>query len=101
VVLKALAFGKRGENKDSYDLYYMIRNYGTGIEDVYECLKSLINDQETQQALQILQRDFSALDKVGPRRVAEFLYGGANDELQADVVGFVRELLSKCGIISN
>jgi len=29
----------------------------------------------------------------GPRRVAEFLMAGPNDEIQADVVGFVRELL--------
>jgi hypothetical protein len=34
VVLKALAFGTRGENKDAYDLYYMIRNYGNGIEEL-------------------------------------------------------------------
>jgi hypothetical protein len=27
VVLKALAFRNRGENKDAYDLYYHIRNY--------------------------------------------------------------------------
>ena len=30
VVLKALAFEIRGENKDAYDLYYLVRNYGGG-----------------------------------------------------------------------
>jgi hypothetical protein len=98
LVLKALAFNKRGENKDAYDLYYVIRNYGSGIEDVYKCLKPLLDEQETRQALQILQRDVSDPDGVGPRRVAEFLYVGLNEELQADVVGFVRELLIRCGI---
>ncbi len=34
VVLKSLAFRSRGENKDAHDLYYLVRNYGTGIEDV-------------------------------------------------------------------
>ena len=97
MVLKALAFGTRGENKDAYDLYYVIRNYGTGIDNIFDHLKPLLNEQETQQALQILQRDFSDPNSVGPRRVAEFLYAGPNEELQADVVGFVRELLIKCG----
>lgn len=98
VVLKTLAFAIRGENKDAYDLYYMIRNYGRGVDDVYKCLESLLNEQETQQALEILRRDFSDPDQVGPRRVAEFLHAGPNEELQADVVGFVRRLLTRCGI---
>ena len=98
VVLKALAFGQRGENKDAYDLYFLIRNYGRGVDDVYECLEPLLNKPETQQALEILQRDFSEPDQTGPSRVAQFLYAGPNEELQADVAGFVRELLSKCGI---
>ena len=38
VVLKALAFRKRGENKDAYDLYYHIRNYGSGVEDIAKAL---------------------------------------------------------------
>ena len=98
VVLKALAFDQRGENKDAYDLYFVIRNYGHGVDDVYECLEPLLNEPETRQALKILQRDFSDPDQTGPRRIAQFLYAGRDEDLQADVVGFVRELLSKCGI---
>jgi predicted nucleotidyltransferase len=33
VVLKALAFRTRGENKDAYDLYYVIRNYDCQVVD--------------------------------------------------------------------
>jgi hypothetical protein len=96
VVLKALAFGSRGENKDAYDLFYVIRNYGYGIADIHECIEPILPETETQKALQILLRDFCDPDGVGPRRVAEFFYGQINDELQADVAGFVRELLGKC-----
>ena len=98
VVLKALAFGKRGENKDAYDLYFVIRNYGSGVDDVYDCLKPLLNEAETVESLEILKRDFSSPDQIGPRRVALFLYEGPNEELQADVVGFFRDLLVKCGM---
>ncbi len=97
VVLKAFAFDGRGENKDAYDLYYVIRNYGTGVDDVVAKLQPLLADAETQKALGILRRDFLDPEGVGPRRVAEFLVGGADDEIQADVVGFVTRLLDKCG----
>ena len=92
-MLKALAFLGRGENKDAYDLYYLIRHCGGGVEDVAACLRPLIGDDEAQKALQILRDDFLDHHGVGPRRVAEFLHGGPDDEIQADVVGFVAALL--------
>lgn len=93
VVLKALAFLGRGENKDAYDLYYLVRNFGAGIEDVAACLQPLLGEEEAKKALQVLRDDFLDHDGVGPRRVAEFLHSGPDDETQADVVGFVAALL--------
>ena len=49
VVLKALAFHQRGENKDAYDLYFVIRNYGSGIDEVCECLLPLLKETETKK----------------------------------------------------
>jgi hypothetical protein len=96
VVLKALAFRGRGENKDAYDLYYVVRNFGTGVGDVADRLRPLIGEDDTQRALQVLRDDFLNHAAVGPRRVAEFLHGGPDEEIQADVVGFVRALLDRC-----
>ena len=93
VVLKALAFLGRGENKDAYDLYYLVRNYGSGVEDVAVCLRPLLGDEEAQSAVQVLRDDFLDHEGIGPRRVAEFLKGASDDEIQADVVGFVAALL--------
>ncbi|MEI8189573.1 MAG: hypothetical protein WCI75_07640 [candidate division NC10 bacterium] len=96
VVLKALAFDRRGENKDAYDLYYIIRNYGKSIEDVAARLHPLLTDGHARRALAILQRDFLDIDGVGPRRVADFLMRGPDDTIQADAVGFVGRLLERC-----
>ncbi len=96
VVLKTLAFDQRGENKDAYDIYFLIRNYGRGVEDICRCIGLLLKEAETQKALKILTRDFSKPDLVGPIRAAQFLYGGPDADLQADAVGFVRELLTRC-----
>lgn len=83
LVLKALAFHLRGENKDAYDLYYVLRNYGLGPRDVAGRLATLLDVEEAQQALEVLQRDFTNLDQVGPRRVAQFLFGERDDMVQA------------------
>ena len=96
VVLKALAFDQRGENKDAYDLYFVIRNYGRGIDDVCRRISPLLEEVETKKALVILNRDFLEPDGIGPSRVAQFQYRGPNADLQADVAGYVKELLSKC-----
>jgi len=93
IILKALAFRDRGENKDAYDLFYVMRNFGEGVVEVAEALRPLLGDDSTTQALEILDRGFWDHNAVGPRRVAEFLAFGPDDALQADVVGFVGELL--------
>lgn len=93
VVLKALAFDNRGENKDAYDLYYVIRNYGAGVTDVLDHLLPLRGEPLMAKALEILRRDFLDPDAVGPRRVAQFLTAGPDTGIQADVVGFVVDLL--------
>jgi len=96
VVLKALAFRKRGENKDAYDLYYHIRNYGSGVADIAKALKPLLHEKEAKAAIRILNDDFTSNDSVGSVRVARFITGDADDAIQAEVAGFVRNLLERC-----
>ncbi len=98
VVLKALAFGLRGKYKDAYDLFYVLRNYGATIENVVECLRPLLVDENAVMALEIPRRDFLSENGVGPRRVAESQTGGPDAAIQAEVVGFVGELPRRLGI---
>ena len=96
VVLKSLALDLRGENKDAYDLYYLVRNYGASVADVASRLQPLLGDPAADEAIRILKRDFREHDGVGPSRVAEFLSNAPDDEIQADVVGFIGQLLARC-----
>ncbi len=93
IVLKALAFDGRGTNKDAYDLFYVIRNYGSDTADIVQHLEPLLDDPAAGKALDILRRDFTGHDAVGPRRVAEFVTGGSDDDIQAEVVAFTEALL--------
>jgi hypothetical protein len=99
VVLKALSFRNRGESKDAYDLYYVVRNFAQGVEDVAACLRPLLQDSDATKAIEILQEDFLDLDGLGPYRVAQFLLGLPDDAVQAEVAGFVRQLLYRCGLL--
>jgi hypothetical protein len=96
IILKALAFRIRGENKDAYDLFYLLRNYGRGVSDVVAELRPLLADASATKAMEYLRGDFQDPDSTGPRRVAEFLYGRPDADTQADAVGFVRQLLEEC-----
>ena len=96
VVLKSLAFQLRGENKDAYDLYYLVRNYGSGIDDIADRLKPLLGDPSAQQAVNALKQDFLSHQGIGARRVAEFIHGTSDDDIQADVVGFLGQLVDRC-----
>jgi len=93
VVLKAIAFRRRGERKDAYDLYYVLRHFGNGVEDVVARLRPLLDSPVTREALAYLREDFERVDGVGPQRIAQFLEPTDADGLRADASAFVLALL--------
>jgi Nucleotidyl transferase AbiEii toxin, Type IV TA system len=93
VVLKALAFRNRGENKDAYDLWYVLRHFGDSAEEVGARLRPLLDDANAREAMRVLAEDFATLDSLGPRRTAEFLSRSGDDAFCADVAGLVSRLL--------
>jgi hypothetical protein len=97
LVLKALAFRSRGENKDAYDLFYVLRNHGDGPRTVAEAFRPLLDDSAARDALGILEADFTTPDSVGAMRVAAFLARQGDATFLADVAGFAREFVRLCG----
>ena len=95
LVLKALAFENRGSNKDAYDLFYVLRMIG--VEETVRSLKTFHEEPLVDDALSIIRRNFSLHDGLGPTSIAIFITGGLDDDIQADVVGFVKALLETLG----
>ena len=91
VLLKALAFRFRGENKDAYDLYYVIRNFGKDVNEVVDRFVALPDSEWKALAIEILKNDFSESNSIGPRRAAAFLRGEdvRDEELEVEISGFV------------
>jgi predicted nucleotidyltransferase len=93
VAMKAMAFRSRGENKDAYDLTYVLQNYDGGARGVAKRFAPLLAAEEASQGLTLLDEDFAAVESVGPARVAEFLYGEQNDAAAADAWASVRDFV--------
>lgn len=94
IVMKALAFEGRGENKDAYDLNYVLGNFGAGIDEVACHLRRLLDHHDARKAISILERDFCRHDAPGPVRAALFLTGKADEVVCAEVSTNVRTLLA-------
>jgi Nucleotidyl transferase AbiEii toxin, Type IV TA system len=94
IALKALAFGSRGENKDAYDLFYVMRNYGSDINDIVARFEPLRGDEKLAEAIAIIERDFINESSLGPMRTSDFIHHGVNADTLADVVGFSQTLLA-------
>jgi predicted nucleotidyltransferase len=100
VVLKALAFGDRGEPKDAYDLVYVIRHTPGRGRAIAERLATHAERHApiVQRALRLLARDFDGPDGLGPTRAAGFAIAepaepGELDDAAADAQGYVDDVL--------
>ena len=100
--MKAVAFKNRGEPKDAYDLFYVLRHYPhfTEIVDGYQSLLSGNGASCAAAGLATLRQDFRTPDAVGTARAVEFALGAgqqARDELRADVSGIVMRFVAEVG----
>jgi hypothetical protein len=98
IVLKAIAYRNRGEPKDAYDLFYVLQNYGDGLETIATRIRPHAKKPLVTRALRDLSQDFQSPNHKGPRDVARFTTGRVSEDLQADVSGLVRELIRMIGI---
>jgi len=96
VVLKALAFRNRGNDKDAYDLYYVVRNFNDTERSVTDYFNQLPETVEKAVALTILSEDFASEGHLGPKRIARFLGDPNNDEILADATGFIQGFIKGC-----
>jgi hypothetical protein len=74
VVLKALAFDKRREPKDAYDLVYVLLNTAGGAGSVAKSATENERGQESfRKAIDILSNRFSEITRDGPVKYAQFV----------------------------
>lgn len=98
IVLKSIAFANGGENKDAYDLFYTIRNFGSGPEDVAKRFLALGSNEYCERAILTLKNDFCGINSVGVRRAAAFLLGETadDDDLNAEIMAYFVGFVASC-----
>ena len=75
----------------------MLENYGGGVDDVVRRFGSLPGSTEAGQALTYLTEDFATPEHIGPKRRANCIAGGDDDQLQAEAFGLVATFLRGVG----
>ena len=72
LVMKAMALTSRLMEKDAWDIYYCIRNYPGGIEQLAKEFQPLLENKLVQEALAKMAEKFASPDHIGPKHVADF-----------------------------
>lgn len=96
LLLKSLAFHRRSEPKDAYDIEYILRYFDKGANEIALAIRTLLDDERAQEALVKLEENFETLDHNGPFQFTKFLGQEGNDDLRADCSGLVMELVRLC-----
>lgn len=82
IVMKAMALAGRLNAKDSYDIYYCVRNYPGGTDGLAEEFCPHMAHGLVREAIKILKEKFTSPDHVGPKQVAAF-NGGSDPDMVA------------------
>jgi hypothetical protein len=93
VMLKAIAMKNRDKQKDAYDLYYVLRHADGGASGLGQRLRDFEEHAAFGEMIASLQRDFETVDSRGPMDVCAFLGETGSDDLAADVLANVQDLM--------
>ena len=100
--MKGFALGGRLKEKDSWDIYYCLRNFPGGIGKLINKMRPLINNKLAKEALGIIAEKFSSPESVGPVHVANFeeITGTKErEQIQRDAYERVQALLAGLGFV--
>ncbi len=95
LAMKGHAVNGRYKQKDSYDIYYCIRNYPDGIERLAEACRPLLAHASAVRGFSFIAEKFDRLDGYGPTCIRRFVEDtrimGARtaDQWQQDAFGQV------------
>ncbi len=72
LIMKAAAMG-RGKTKDAYDIYFLLKHYKGGIEELAKNFRPVENRKLVQEMKEKLTGKFASVDHAGPKDVVDFL----------------------------
>jgi len=98
IVMKGMALADRMKEKDSYDIYYCLRNYPGGLDALISEFRPHLDSTLVIEGLKNISEKFSSVDHYGPMAVADFNSVTDNEErerIQRDVYEHVDYFLKE------
>jgi len=73
LAMKGHALHGRHKQKDSYDIYYCVRNYAEGIESLAQACRPLLAHPSGEQGYRYIAEKFDTVDGYGPTCARQFV----------------------------
>lgn len=102
LMMKAQALKGRLKEKDAYDIYYCLRYYPGGFEELVKAFISFPSNKLIDEGLQILREKFASPEHIGPVFIADFFEETDRDSremLQRDAYERITALLESLGVL--
>jgi len=101
IIMKGFALKDRLKEKDSWDIYYCLRHFPGGIEQLIKEMEPFKRNKLAQEALGVISEKFSAPDSIGPVHVVNFdeiTDPEERERIQRDAYERVQTLLKGIGV---
>jgi len=101
IIMKAMAMADREKEKDPYDIYFVLRHFPGGPDELIELFEAHIEQGLVREGLERMAEKFASPNHIGPNLVADFEemeVGEDREMLKRDVFERVDHLLRGLGI---
>ena len=104
LAMKGYAINNRLKRKDAYDIYYCIREFPGGIDQLANATKPLLEIEPARAAYSMISDKFRDVNDFGPTSVRQFVEGSpalgkwSADQWQQDAFGQVDAWLKALGL---
>lgn len=104
LAMKGFAINNRMKRKDAYDIYYCVRNYPGGVEQLAQECRAVLATYEGKRGYDHIVEKFHDVDGFGPQSVCLFVEGSdvldgrTPDQWQQDAFGQVNAWLGALGL---
>ena len=104
LVMKGYAIAKRDKPKDAYDIYYCVRNYPGGVDELVSATMPFLKVEAAKKGYCHIASKFRTVEFHGPTSVRQFVEGSSllgprtPDQWQQDAFGQVNAWLVGLGL---
>ncbi len=104
LVMKGMALADRENEKDAYDIYFVLKNFPGGIDRLVDRFIPYASNRLVREGLEKIAEKFASPEHIGPGFLADFEDETDPEErelLRRDAFEQVNSFLRKLGIISH